>query len=162
MNIYDFDYIDVGLNKVHKDAKVYPNVTLGKNNIIMPFAIIGYPGFLRGIQEYTGSIHIGDNNIIGCHTAIMVGDKGKTTIGDDNLVMNYVNVGHNCQIGNSNELGAGSILAGNIIIGDGNKIKTHCTLRNRIEIGDNNTVGQGSNVVKSVGNDQLIKGNPAK
>lgn len=152
----------LGTNLIHSTAIVEDNVTLGKNNVIYPYAVIGLPGFIRDADKSKGVVIIGDNNKIGSHASIQVGLNGQTIIGDDNLIMNYVNIGHDVTIGNNNEIGAASVVAGWVKIGDNNKIKLSVTIRNRITIGNDNIIGMGSNVVNNVDNSKVSYGNPSK
>lgn len=161
-DIYDHNFISIDGNYIHKSVVMGENVKLGKNNVIMPFAVIGQPGFIREMDKLSGIIEIGDNNWIGSYAVIMAGREGITSIGHDNMVMNYVNVGHNVKIGNNNEIGAKSILCGFAKLGDLNKIKVCVCIRNRISIGDNNLIGMGSVIVKSILNNKKVYGNPAK
>jgi acyl-[acyl carrier protein]--UDP-N-acetylglucosamine O-acyltransferase len=138
----DNGYVYIDGNYIHETAIVEDNVRIGRGNIIMPYAVIGEVGFIRGV-ETKGSVIIGDRNRIGCHTSIMAGESEVTAIGDDNLIMNHVNIGHNCTIGNSVEIGAGCILAGFVNVYNDVKIKVGATIRN---------VNHGT----------TVKGNPAK
>jgi acyl-[acyl carrier protein]--UDP-N-acetylglucosamine O-acyltransferase len=151
-------------NKIHVTAIIGDNVELGKNNTIYPYSVIGVPGFIRDAENSTGKVKIGNNNKIGTHTAIMVGQDGTTEIGDNNLIMNYVNIGHDTIIGSDNEIGAGTVIAGWVKIGDCNKIKIRCTIRNRKKITNGNIIGMCSNITKDFESDRgwLIYGNPAK
>lgn len=152
----------IGDNKIHHTAIIGENVILGKGNIIYPYSVIGLVGFIRNLENPEGKIIIGDYNWIGCHTSFMSGKTGETTIGDNNLIMNYVNIGHDSQIGNNNEIGAKSLVAGWSVIGDNNKIKLNCILRNRKKIGSNNIIGMSSNIVSDLGSNGLYYGNPCK
>lgn len=160
--LYDPDYINDGGNFIHKTAIVNSNVKLGKGNIIMPYAVLGHSGFIRDNKEIKGIVEIGDGNKIGCYACIMTGESGLTKIGNDNLLMNYVNIGHDCEIGDGNEIGAKTIVCGFTKIGNKNNIKVGTRIRNRLTIGNKNIIGMGSNVVKNVGNKEKIFGNPAK
>ena len=155
-------WIMQGTNKIHSTAIIGDNVELGENNVIYPYAVIGLLGFIRNHGDVNGVIKIGDNNWIGCHVTVMCGEEGETIIGDGNLIMNYVNVGHHVEIGNQNEIGARSLLAGYATIGDRNKIKLNCTIRNRKSIGSDNIIGMCSNVVSDLGSKSLYFGNPCK
>jgi UDP-N-acetylglucosamine acyltransferase len=150
-------------NKIHVTAIIGDNVELGKNNTIYPYAVIGLPGFIRDANNATGRVRIGNNNKIGAHTSIMVGQEGITDIGDNNMLMNYVNIGHDAIIGNSNEIGAGTVIAGWVKIGNNNMIKIRCTIRNRKIIGNDNIIGMCSNITKDFNMEGwLIYGTPAK
>jgi acyl-[acyl carrier protein]--UDP-N-acetylglucosamine O-acyltransferase len=152
----------VGTNKIHSTAIVEDNVIMGNYNTIYPYAVIGLPGFIRNSENANGIVIIGNNNKIGSHASIQCGLSGETKIGDDNLIMNYVNIGHDTVIGSNNEIGAGSIVAGWVVVGNNNKIKLNVTIRNRIKIGNNNIVGMSSNVVCDIGSNKMLYGNPSK
>lgn len=154
--------IDKNNNSIHPTSIIYPNVTLGKNNFIGPYCVLGYPGAIRDSEKYEGRVVIGDNNNFMNYISIMIGKEGDTVIGDNNLIMNYVNIGHNVSIGSNNEIGVGAILGGHCSIHNNTKIKLNCTVRTFVSIGDNSLVGMGSNVVKDVPPSQTVYGNPAK
>lgn len=149
-------------NKIHSTAIIGDNVKMGKGNIIYPYSVIGMKGFIRDSYEWEGSVVIGDNNQIGCYTSIMTGKSGVTMIGSDNMLMNYVNVGHNTKLGNDCEIGASTVIAGWVNIESEVQIKTACIIRNRVNIGKGAMIGQGSNVVKDVARFEYTYGNPAK
>lgn len=152
----------VRTNKIHKSVIFFNDVEMGENNIFYPNCIVGIPGFIRQSDSFEGKIKIGNNNWFGCNVSIMSGENGVTEIGDDNLVMNYVNIGHNVKIGNHNEIGVGSIIAGWAEIGNKNKIKLSVCVRNRKIVGDNCLIGMGAVVVKNVDDNTVVYGNPAK
>lgn len=153
----------IGTNKIHTTAIISDNVEMGEGNVINPFTVIGYPGFIRDMEDVKGKIRIGNNNIIGCNVCIMSGSEGITSIGDNNLIMNYVNLGHNSEIGNNNEIGARTLIAGWVKVGNLNKIKINCTIRNRKILGDDNIVGMCSSITKDFEVDGwLIYGSPAR
>jgi len=152
----------IGTNTIHSTAIVESNVTLGDNNVIYPYAVIGLPGFIRDSENAKGIVTIGDNNKIGSHSSIQCGLNGETKIGNNNLIMNYVNIGHDVIIGNNNEIGAASVVAGWVRIGNNNKIKLSVTIRNRVNIGDDNLIGMSSNVVGDIESNKISYGNPSK
>jgi UDP-N-acetylglucosamine acyltransferase len=156
------EYRSVNGNLIHSTAVIAGNVKLGKGNIIMPYAVIGETGFIRNASDAEGIVEIGDDNKIGCHVSIMAGLKGVTKIGSSNLIMNFVNIGHDCIIGYGNEIGAKCIVAGWSKIGNECKIKVGAMIRNRKSIGDRTVVGMGAIVVKDLPANVVAYGNPAK
>jgi acetyltransferase-like isoleucine patch superfamily enzyme len=117
--------------------------------------------------EYSPLIEIVEKELVSdywflIHDTCKVGLNGKTIVGNDNLIMNYVNIGHDVNIGNNNEICASSVVAGWVKIGDNNKIKLSVTIRNRVTIGNNNIIGMGSNVVANITNNKILYGNPCK
>lgn len=160
-DMYDVDYVNIDGNHVHVTAVIDPRVKMGKGNIIMPYAVIGLPGFIRGMLSSEYSVVIGDNNRIGCHACIMSGSVSDTIIGDNNLIMNHVNIGHDVEVSDNCEIGAGSIIGGHAKIEADVKVKINATIRNRVKIHKGALVGMGSVVTRDVREKGLVFGNPA-
>jgi acyl-[acyl carrier protein]--UDP-N-acetylglucosamine O-acyltransferase len=152
----------MGTNKIHKSVAFFGEIEMGENNIFYPNCVIGIPGFIRKSGLFEGKVTIGDDNWFGCNVSVMIGKSGETKIGNNNLIMNYVNIGHNVSIGDNNEIGVNSVIAGWAEVGNKNKIKLSVSVRNRKIIGNNCLIGMGSVVVKDVQDDCIIYGNPAK
>ncbi|NBP20883.1 MAG: hypothetical protein EBV36_03200, partial [Burkholderiaceae bacterium] len=107
-----------------KTIKALKNVTmndLGKDNRIGHFAAIGgEPQDMKYRGEPTQLI-IGDRNTIREFTTIHTGtsqDKGITSIGNDNWIMAYVHIAHDCQIGNHTIFSSNAQIAGHVEVGD--------------------------------------------
>lgn len=99
---------------------IFPGARIGKNNKIFPNASISaIPQDLKFSGEETIT-EIGDNNIIRESVTINRGTKasGKTKIGNNNLIMAYSHVAHDCIIGDSCILANNATLAGHIEVGD--------------------------------------------
>jgi len=96
------------------------HTTIGKENRIGHFAAIGGdPQDMKYRGEPT-QLMIGDRNTIREFTTIHTGtsqDKGITRIGNDNWIMAYVHIAHDCQIGARVTLGSFSILGGFVEVG---------------------------------------------
>lgn len=111
--------------------------TIGANNQIFQFASVG-----EACQDmkYNGeptTLVIGDNNIIRENCTIHRGtvqDRGETRIGNNNLLMAYVHVAHDCVIGNRTILANCATLAGHVdvddhvILGGGTMVHQFCHL----------------------------------
>lgn len=99
---------------------IFPGARIGKNNKIFPNASIsGIPQDLKFSGEKT-TVIIGDNNIIREAVTINRGTNalGYTKIGDNNLIMAYSHIAHDCVIGNNCVLANGATLGGHIEIED--------------------------------------------
>ncbi len=94
---------------------------IGKNNKILQFASVGED---PQDKKYAGEptlLEIGDNNLIRESVTINRGTVqggGITKIGDNNWIMAYVHIAHDCIIGNENILANNVTLAGHVIIDD--------------------------------------------
>jgi UDP-N-acetylglucosamine acyltransferase len=94
---------------------------LGRNNRVFPYASIGLaPQDLKYQGEPT-RVEIGDGNAIREFVTIHRGTsegEGITRIGSNNLLMAYVHVAHDCQLGNNIIMANGASLAGHVTIQD--------------------------------------------
>ena len=164
MDIYNGDWINIDGNQVHRTAIIYPNVQLGKGNVIGAFCVIGSNGEIRDTKEFKGKVIIGDNNVISEMVTIQrpAPEDQETLIGSNNLIMAHSHIGHDAHIGDNTEICTGTIVGGYAKIHNGAKVKLGVTIRNRIIIGEGSLVGMGSVVVKDVQPNSVVKGNPAK
>ena len=94
---------------------------IGKNNRIFQFCSLGE---VPQDKKYAGEptrLEIGDNNVIRECCTFNIGtvqDVGVTRMGNDNWVMAYVHVAHDCQIGNNVIFANSTQLAGHVVIDD--------------------------------------------
>ncbi|GAB4222125.1 MAG: acyl-ACP--UDP-N-acetylglucosamine O-acyltransferase [Francisella sp.] len=98
------------------------NAIIGKNNLIFQYASIGdIPiDYTYKKGDFT-QVVIGDNNIIRECATIHGGtskEVGVTYVGNNNLIMCYVHIGHDCKIGNNVSLVNGVGLAGHVHVDD--------------------------------------------
>jgi UDP-N-acetylglucosamine acyltransferase len=94
---------------------------IGKNNRIFQFCSVGA---IPQDKKYAGEptcLEIGDNNTIREFCTLNTGtvqDGGATRIGNDNWIMAYVHVAHDCQIGSHTIMANGATLGGHVHVGD--------------------------------------------
>ena len=102
-------------------ACVYGKTTIGKNNTIFSYSVLGsVPQDLKYDGEEVELI-IGDNNTIREFTLFnpgTVGGGSVTRVGDNNLFMGYVHLGHDVIIGNHCILANAATIAGHVEMGD--------------------------------------------
>lgn len=95
--------------------------TIGKNNHIFQFSSLGEAPQDKKYANEPTTLEIGDNNTIREFCTFNRGtvqDKGATKIGNDNWIMAYVHIAHDCQIGNHTIMANNSSLAGHVNIHD--------------------------------------------
>jgi UDP-N-acetylglucosamine acyltransferase len=95
--------------------------TIGNNNQIFQFSSLGEQPQDKKYRDEPTTLEIGDNNTIREFCTFNRGtvqDKGKTKIGNDNWIMAYVHIAHDCQIGNHTIMANNSSLAGHVDIHD--------------------------------------------
>jgi UDP-N-acetylglucosamine acyltransferase len=108
--------VEVG-SHVHIDGRT----VVGAGTRVFPFAVIGAEPQVRDFSGPTSALIIGRDNVIREHAAIHVGTGeggGCTRIGDDNLIMNGVHVGHDCQVGSNCIIATFTALAGHVVVED--------------------------------------------
>ena len=94
---------------------------IGKDNNIHQFASIGDDPQDKKYAGEVTRLEIGDRNTIREFVTLNRGtaqDEGVTRIGDDNWIMAYVHVAHDCQIGNQTIFANNASLAGHVTVGD--------------------------------------------
>lgn len=122
-NVYVGEGTEIGDDTfIGYGAYIGPNVKIGKRNKIYPYAVIGTPP--QHLEHKEGDltyVKIGDGNIIREFATIHSGSKvggGITQIGNNNYIMAYAHVAHDCKVGNNCILTSFSALAGHTEVGD--------------------------------------------
>ena len=113
-------FIDEG-TKIGPHVVIRHGTHIGKRCQISQFASIGEAPQFSGYKGEKTLLQIGDRNIIRefvtLHRGTVKGG-GKTVIGNENFIMAYSHVAHDCQIGNQVVMANGATLAGHILIED--------------------------------------------
>ncbi len=97
------------------------HTTIGCDNRIFQFNSLGA---IPQDKKYAGEpceLIIGDRNTIREFCTFNIGspgDLGKTVVGDDNWIMAYVHLAHDCVVGNKTIFANNSQLAGHVTVGD--------------------------------------------
>lgn len=94
---------------------------IGRDNRIFHFVSLGEANQDKKYQGEPTRLAIGDRNTIREYCSLNRGtvlDRGVTTIGDDNWLMAYVHVAHDCVVGNKTTIANCTQLAGHVQVGD--------------------------------------------
>ncbi|WP_431096012.1 acyl-ACP--UDP-N-acetylglucosamine O-acyltransferase [Polaromonas aquatica] len=97
------------------------HTTIGRDNRIFQFNSLGA---IPQDKKYAGEpceLVIGDRNTIREFCTFNIGspgDSGVTRVGDDNWLMAYVHLAHDCSVGNNTIFANNSQLAGHVHVGD--------------------------------------------
>lgn len=97
------------------------HTTLGRDNQVFRFVSLGAEPQHRGYKGEPTELVIGDRNTFREYCSVHRGtmlDQGVTRIGDDNLLMAYTHVAHDCVLGNGITMANGASLAGHVHIDD--------------------------------------------
>ncbi|HVF85220.1 MAG TPA: acyl-ACP--UDP-N-acetylglucosamine O-acyltransferase [Abditibacteriaceae bacterium] len=133
-------------------CRIWPNVILGHEPQDMKYR--GEKSFLR----------IGDDNILREMVTIHrgTGEGTATTIGNRNMLMAYVHIGHNCTIGNNNMISNSTGFSGHVTVEDKVVIGGFVGVHQFVHIGRMAMVGGLSKVVQDVPPFCTCDGRPAK
>ena len=149
---------------VASHAVIEGKTTIGKNNRIFPHSAVGtIPQDLKFAGEDVELI-IGDNNTIREFTLLNPGTKGGgsiTKIGNGNLLMGYVHLGHDVILGDHCILANGATLAGHVELGNHVVIGGLTPVHQFVHIGDYAMIGGASALSQDIPPFCLAEGNRA-
>lgn len=94
---------------------------IGRGNRIFQFASIGEAPQDKKYQDEPSRLEIGDGNTIRESVTINRGSDsggGLTRLGDDNWIMAYCHIAHDCMVGSHIIMANGATLAGHVVVGD--------------------------------------------
>lgn len=144
---------------------VYGNTSIGSQCVVWPGAVLGGdPQDLKYAGEDSRLV-IGDRNEIREHVTIHKGtdaDTGVTMIGNDNLIMAYAHIAHDCVIGNHVIITNTVQLAGHVLVEDHAAIGGASAVHHFVTIGGYGFVAGMTRVVHDVPPFMFVEGNPAK
>ncbi len=187
INIHDFANVSpkAVLGKgvvVGSGAVIGPDVIVGSNTWIGPNVIIDgrvkigsnnkiFPGACIGLEpqdlKYKGDpteVLIGNNNTFReCVTINRATFEGeKTIVGDQNLLMAYSHLGHNCEVGNNIVISNSVQVAGHVVVEDRAVIGGCLGIHQFVHIGHLAMVGGMTRVDRDVPPYCLVEGHPGR
>jgi UDP-N-acetylglucosamine acyltransferase len=138
---------------------------IGRDNRIYQFASIGDdPQDKKYAGEQTRLV-IGDRNTIREYCTVSRGtiqDQGETVIGNDNWIMAYVHVAHDCVIGDHCIFANNATLAGHVVVGDWVIFGGFSGAHQFCRIGSHAFLGMYSGVSRDVPAYTMTSGQPAE
>ncbi|MDW8106725.1 MAG: acyl-ACP--UDP-N-acetylglucosamine O-acyltransferase [Armatimonadota bacterium] len=137
---------------------------IGRNNIIYHGAVLGAPPQDRKFKHERSYLKIGDNNWIREYVTIhrASGEEQATIVGDNNFLMAYAHIGHNCKVGNGVVVANAVGISGHCEIGDGANIGGMTGVHQFTRIGKLAMVGGMSRIVRDVPPFMIVEGSPAQ
>lgn len=154
--------ISSGTTVMHH-ATVDGATILGTDNEVHPYAYIG--GKTHDLK-YRGGVQrlqIGERNVFREFTTIhcATAEDQITLIGNDNVVLSYSHIAHECVIGNHLIMSSHAALGGHVIVGDHVNIGWGAGLHQFCRMGDYSMAGATSKVVQDVPPYMISDGSPA-
>lgn len=150
------------------NVTVYPNVVVGENCVFQAGAVVGSRGF--GFYEYGGvrrpvphpaGVRIGHDCSFGANSVVAAGFLTPTTIGDHCHFDSFVQIAHNCRLGNNIYMASQSAVAGSVIVEDDVEFAGGAKAAGHLTIGKGARIAAKAGVTKSVPAGRTVSGFPA-
>ncbi len=153
-----------------EETQIGPHVVIdghtriGRGNCISPFCSIG--GAPQD-KKYAGEptrLEIGDRNVIREGCTFNVGtaqDAGVTRLGNDNWIMAYVHLAHDCHVGDHTIFANNASLAGHVTVGDWAILGGFTLAHQFVRIGAHAMAGMGTSLTQDLPPYVMATGAPA-
>ena len=148
------EHVEIGAcTKVDSHVVINGPTKIGEHNHIYQFASIGDDPQDKKYKNEQTRLEIGNRNTIREYCSISRGtlqDKGVTIIGDDNWIMAYVHIAHDCLLGNKIIMANNTTLAGHVHVSDWAIFAGFAGAHQFCHIGAHSFLGMYSGVNKDV------------
>jgi UDP-N-acetylglucosamine acyltransferase len=166
-------YAIIGDNvEIRRGTEIGPHVVIrgptmiGENNRIYQFSSIGDdPQDKKYTGEAESGLFIGNNNIIREYCSINRGTSkggGRTVIGDNNWIMAYVHIAHDCIVGDHTVFANNATLAGHVTVENHATLGGFTGVHQFCRIGSHSFSAISSVITKDVPPYIMVAGNTAK
>ena len=129
------------------------HLRLGRRNRIFHFASLGAAPQDKKYAGEPTTVEIGDGNTIREYVTINRGtaqDAGATRLGDDNLLMAYVHLAHDCQVGSHTVFANCTQLAGHVVIEDWVILGGFTGVHQHVRVGAHSFTGIGTHLTQDL------------
>jgi UDP-N-acetylglucosamine acyltransferase len=126
---------------------------VGESNIFFPYCSIGAEPQDMKFKGERSETRIGNGNRFREFVTVHRGTEGGglvTSIGDDNLLLAYTHVAHDCTVGSHNIFSNGSTLGGHVVVGDWVVLSGLCAVHQFCRVGSHSIIGGGSIITQDV------------
>ncbi|MEQ8952763.1 MAG: acyl-ACP--UDP-N-acetylglucosamine O-acyltransferase, partial [Gammaproteobacteria bacterium] len=137
---------------------------IGKNNRIFQFASVGEDPADKKFRGEDAWLEIGDDNVIREGVTIHRGTGtggGITRIGNDNLLMAYAHVAHDCIVGDHTVFANNVGLCGHVEVADWAILGGYAGVNQFLKIGPHAMVGGMTHIYNDVPAYMIVSGQPA-
>lgn len=160
------EHVEIGDNtRIGPHVVIEGHTRIGCDNEIFQFCSIGAPPQDKKYDAEPTRLEIGDRNTIREYCSFNVGtaqDAGVTRIGNDNWIMAYVHVAHDCQVGNHTIFANNATLAGHVHVGDWAILGGFTGVHQFVRIGAHSFCGVGTVLLQDLPPYVTVSGSPAQ
>ncbi len=158
------EHVEIGDGcRIGPHTVITGHTRIGSGNRIFQFVSLGEePQDKKYAGEPTG-LEIGDNNTIREFCTLNTGtvqDVGVTRIGNNNWIMAYVHIAHDCQVGDQTVFANNATLAGHVQVGDYAILGGFTGVHQFCRIGAHTMIGIASVITQDVPPFLTVAGNP--
>jgi UDP-N-acetylglucosamine acyltransferase len=159
------DDVEIGSGtRIDSHVVINGPTTIGEDNHIYQFASIGDDPQDKKYADEPTSLSIGDRNTIREFCTVSRGTIqgiGETIVGDDNWIMAYCHIAHDCVVGSQTIMANNSTLAGHVHLGDWVICGGFSGIHQFCKIGEHAFLGMYTGVNRDVPAYTLASGQPA-
>jgi UDP-N-acetylglucosamine acyltransferase len=151
--------------RIGPHAVVTGRTSIGARNRIFQFASVGEIPQDRKYGGEPTKTTLGDDNVVREFVSIHAGtaqDRGTTTIGNGNLFLAYTHVAHDCVVGNFTTFSNNAQIAGHVTIGDFVVLGAYAGVHQFCRVGAHAMLAAGAIVLQDVPPFVTAAGYPAK
>lgn len=159
------EHVEIGDNTwIGPHVVISGHTRIGCDNRIFQFSSIGAEPQDKKYAGEPTRLEIGDRNTIrefctfNCGT---VQDVGVTRLGNDNWIMAYVHLAHDCQVGNHTIFANNAQLAGHVQVGDWAILGGFTAVHQFVRIGAHSMTALGTTLLQDLPPFVMAAGNPA-
>jgi len=137
---------------------------IGRDNRIFHFCSIGEANQDKKYKGEPTRVEIGARNVIREYCSINRGTvqgHSVTKVGDDNFIMAYCHVAHDCVVGSQTVFANNATLAGHVTVGDWAILGGFVGVHQFVKVGAHVMLGISSVITQDVPPYLLVAGNPA-
>lgn len=139
--------------------------TIGENNRIHGFCSLGGPPQDKKYRGERTRLEIGNRNTIREFCTFNTGtaqDRGVTSVGNDNWIMAYVHIAHDCEVGHDTIFANNAQLAGHVHVGDWAILGGFTVVHQFVRIGAHSLTAMGTILLQDLPPYVTAGGNPAQ
>lgn len=155
--------VEIGAGStVASHVRIEKNTRIGKNTKIFSHAVLGTDPQHLAYDGATTWLEIGDNNVIREFVTINRGTSavGTTRVGNNNYLMSYSHIAHDCQVGNHVVFANLASIAGHVRIGDYATLGAFTGIHQFVTVGEHSFLGRATKIFQDILPFMLVIGNP--
>jgi UDP-N-acetylglucosamine acyltransferase len=148
---------------LHHHACVEGFTHLGRENEVFPFSLLGSKTHDLKFKGGRPGLRIGDRNVFREYVTVHVAtnDAEFTQLGNDNVILAYSHVAHDCIVGSHLVMSSHAALGGHVIVGDHVNVGWNAGVHQFCRLGAHSMAGACAKVVQDVPPGLIADGNPA-